>query len=140
MKALKAKHVIGVIVWALVFGLVTSTVRAWTTETPASLDVKSVVINMNRNEAVQIPVPEMNHAYTVEVYSVVDPIPKDDRDTVMSTPRIVYKQGYAELSQVMIPPLLAPGTYTVVLHVSYRLNPMKLVQQSALIAVLIVNS
>ena len=114
------------------------TIREWRAEVPTQLLIKSVVLSTKSYETVHIPVPPISHNYTVEIYSAVDELPSGDNRAMLSTPRVVYQRN-SELSEVIVPPIMKPGTYTVVLHAAYQLNPIKEVEQSALIAVLIVS-
>lgn len=142
----------GVITSLLVWGII----LVWRTETPQAFTPPVELLSIDNKEPVHIRIPELlpKGDYVLEVYSTVRAKDWIDGHTgevlvgrehslvegvqELTTPKIVYKQGFTEWTQVNIPPILSRGAYTVVMHLSYELNPLKRVEQSALIAVLVV--
>lgn len=142
--------VASLIVWGLLF--------TWRTQMPPPFNPQVELVSVQSNESVHINLPQLlpKGDYVLEVYSTVRARDWIDGQTGQAlaaplanplggfgvtefvTPRIVYRKGFTEWTQVSIPPVLTKGAYTVVMHINYGINPIKRIEQSALIAVVVV--
>lgn len=117
----------------LVYLTATWVASIWYQQVPAPFQPPIEMLKAKRGDPVTINVPDVQRAYEVEVYSTIE---GQKAGLVVQTPQMIVYRGYSELRTVTVPPLLVPGTYTVVVHLGYFMNPLRLVNQSALVAVL----
>lgn len=136
-----------VIVWGLVI--------YWRVQSPAPFNPNVELVLSTGDSAVQLDIPKLlpKGDYVLEVYSTVKAKDWLDAQTgqrvtlsppehpeirELTTPVMVYRRGFSEWTRLTIPPVLGKGAYTVVMHVNYSLNPIRRIEQSALIAVVII--
>lgn len=142
----------------LITGLfITGTVMQWRAAVAQPFTPNVELIATSNTDAVYIDVPPFlpRGDYVIEVYSTIQAKDWIDAQTGEPThlgqgyvpkagiqdlqlPTVVYRQGFSEWTTVSIPPILSKGAYTVIMHLAYDLNPIKRIEQSGLIAVVIV--